>query len=102
MQWFKLVVIGMLVWGSQAFADLSPGGDKLSLDQGQISSWAARLNAQFADLQLQPRLNINDEQTVQSVLYDLETLETVLKDKTVVPADKLIHLACARAYCSQE
>jgi hypothetical protein len=99
MQWIKLVMIGMLMTGTSAFADISPGGESAMSNHEQISSWAARLNAENPDLKLQTVSDSIDEETVKGTLYDLETLEAVLKDKTIVPAAKLMNLACARPYC---
>jgi len=97
MKW--LVVIGMLLSGYTASADLSSGGDDLANSRNHISSWAARLNGQYADLHLQPRLDIDSAETAESTLSDLDTLETVLKDKSIVPTQRLINLSCAKAFC---
>ena len=60
MQMIKLVMIAMLVWGSQAFADVSSGGDSLKSKLVQIRIKALDLNDEFSGLRLRPREDITN------------------------------------------
>ena len=102
MQMNKLVMIAMLAWGSQAFAELSSGGDSLKSKLVQIRTKARDLNDEFSGLRLRPREDISSLSLAEKTMRDLGDLDVVLRDTSIVPLGMLMNLACAKAYCFGE
>lgn len=102
MKMIKLVMIGMLLGGSTAFANLPSGGDSLAKKLAEIQARAAQLNREFLGLDLRARENITSEAIADDTLQDLKDLDVVLHDKTLVPASPLTNIACKQAACRED
>jgi hypothetical protein len=102
MKMIKLVMIGMLLGGATAFADLSPGGDSLASELAEIRARAAHLNGEFSGLHLRTREDIYTKAIADKTLQDLKDLDVVLHDTTLVPVNMLVNIACAKAVCAED
>lgn len=94
------VSVAMLIWGSQAVANLPPPGP--AEDRQRISDWAAHLNRYYPTLDLRVRANLNQDTNVRSVLRELKLLEENLLGTIQLPVRSLKALACAKIVCGDK
>lgn len=107
MNWAKVMtgLIGALVWGNLAFADLSP---KAFVSEDDVRTRISGLMEHFAskhpDLNVHVRdvfeAHMNNEHVAERVLQDLTALDIVIEHNQQEPEEhSLISITCNRALC---
>lgn len=100
MQWLKLVVVAMLVWGNSAFARLPETNVNSDQQLQTISSWMAHLNFYYPSLNVAVSDSDLQNPAMQSELFnELQTLENVMHGDQILPPPSLKNIACANPVC---